>query len=71
MVRTGKISSRGFLNKEDVKNMFLEFQQKTKDIERKLTLFDNIKTTYAQLVAQKSTNKMPHKNAILNVVVST
>ncbi len=71
MMRTGKISSRGFLNKEDVKNMFLEFQQKTKDIERKLTLFDNIKATYAQLVAQKSTNKMLYKNAILNVVVST
>jgi len=51
--------------------MFLEFQQKTKDIERKLTLFDNIKATYAQLVAQKSTNKMLYKNAILNVVVST
>jgi hypothetical protein len=60
-----------FLNKEDVKSMFLEFQQKTKDIERKLTLFDNIKVAYAQLVAQKSRDNMSYKNAILNVVVST
>jgi hypothetical protein len=51
--------------------MFLEFQQKTKDIERKLTLFDNIKVAYAQLVAQKSRDNMLYKNAILSVVVST
>lgn len=60
-----------FLNKEDVKSMFFEFQQKTKNIEQKLTLFDNIKAAYAQLVAQKSRDNMPYKNAILSVVVST
>jgi hypothetical protein len=61
---------RKFLDKDNVKGFLLRFARNAKDIEQKLCLLENLKSTYAQLALNISKENFPIKNALLIVVVS-
>jgi hypothetical protein len=63
-------SLRKFLDKNNVQGFLPQFVNDANDIKCKLSLLENLKITYAQLVAQKSKENLSYKNTFFTIVVS-
>ncbi len=61
---------RKFLDKDNVQGLLPQFVKDTSDIKDKLSLLENLKIAYAQLVAQKSKENLSYRNTLLITVVS-
>ncbi len=61
---------RKFLDKNNVQGLLPQFVRDASAMERKLSLLENLKIAYAQLVAQKSKENLYYKNIFLTTMVS-
>jgi hypothetical protein len=61
---------RRFLDNEDIQGLLPNFTKGIANTKSKLALLENLKTMYAQLVAQKPKENLPYKNALLTTMVS-
>jgi len=61
---------RKFLDKDNVQGLLPQFVKDANDIKHKLSLLENLKIAYAQLVAQKSKENLSYRNTFFTIVVS-
>ncbi len=65
-----KLVLRRFFDKVHVKCLLQKLVRDARDVEHKLSILNSLKATYVQLVAHKSKDNMPYRNALLKVVAS-
>jgi hypothetical protein len=58
------------LDNEDVQGLLPDFTKGIANIKCKLALLKDLKTMYAQVVAQKPKENLPYRNAFLTAMVS-